>query len=148
MTNHTDEIGYVKQLRFFVTMRFGTATPIRIFIARSNSRPAAYLLIRAATDGARITEAVAEEFRRLGIARKLIEFAQQRWPDLVAEIREDNQASIALHEASGFKREFSQNGIAIYRFRRPPSASRSSASLDGDIRSIQRETSRLNESGV
>src|SRR5262249_22375511 len=92
MTNHTDEIGYVKQLRFFVTMRFGNGTPVKIFIARSNSRPAAYLLVRAAPDGARITEAVAEEFRRLGIARKLIEFAQQRWPDLVAEIREDNEA--------------------------------------------------------
>src|SRR5262245_41973454 len=79
MTNHTEPIGYWQQLSFSRAMR-ARSLPITIFIARRRGRRAGYLLIRQTADGAAVTEAIGEQFRQQGIGRKLLTFAQQRYP--------------------------------------------------------------------
>jgi ribosomal protein S18 acetylase RimI-like enzyme len=117
MTNHTEPIGYWQQFRFYRAMR-GRSLPITIFIARQRGRRAGYLLIRETGDGAAVTEAIDEQFRQQGIGRKLLAFAQQRYANLLAEIRADNAGSIKLHESMGFVRESVAGGILTYRFRK------------------------------
>lgn len=120
MTNDTSYIGHLGQLKFFIATRrrFGRTRPLKIFIARYRSRRVGYLLIRRTQDGALLTTAVDRDFRRRGIGKKLVDYAQRSCGDLIAEIRDDNTASIALHESMGFRRETRRNGILIYRFRR------------------------------
>jgi ribosomal protein S18 acetylase RimI-like enzyme len=122
MTRDTRPVSLFRQFRFFCAMRFGVPPAgLRIFMARLDSRPVGYLLVRAAGEAGEavaITEAVSPEFRQRGIGRALIAFAKARYPQIVAEIREDNQASIGLHVAMGFEREGSRDGIAVYRFPR------------------------------
>jgi ribosomal protein S18 acetylase RimI-like enzyme len=89
----------------------------KIFIARYRSRPVGYLLIRRTQDGALLTMAIDGDFRRRGIGKKLVDYAQRSCVDLIAEIRDDNVASIALHESMGFRQETHTNGILLYRFR-------------------------------
>jgi ribosomal protein S18 acetylase RimI-like enzyme len=118
MTNDTAHISYFKQLRLFVVIKckFKKLQQVKIFIAHYKSRPAGYLMISQTQDGVRVTEAIDEKFRRIGIGKKLIEFAQCNYTNLVAEIREDNAASVALHESMGFRRENAKDGIVAYRF--------------------------------
>jgi len=120
MTNNTEPIGYLAQLRFYISTRYRLreAQPVRIFIACHGTQRAGYLLIRETDDGAVLTEAVGSSYRRLGIGKKLVEFAQHRYPNLAAEIRDDNASSIALHESMGFRLESRKDGISRYRFRR------------------------------
>jgi len=120
MTNDTSYIGYLGQLKFYVAARckFKRMRAFKVFIARCRSRPVGYLLIRTTQDGALVTTAIDGRFRRQGIGKKLVNFAQRSYGDLVAEIRDDNAASIALHESMGFQREARRDGILVYRFRR------------------------------
>jgi ribosomal protein S18 acetylase RimI-like enzyme len=118
MTNHTGHIGYWQQLKFYIATRYRGAAPITVFIARRRGRRAGYLLVRQTAGGAAVTEAVDAKFRQRGIGRKLLAFAQARYPNVVAEIREDNAGSIRLHESMGFVRESSAGGILTYRFRK------------------------------
>jgi len=119
MTNDTSYIGYLGQLKFYVAAkcRFKRMRGSTIFIARFGARPVGYLLIRRTPDGALLTTAVDGDFRRRGVGRELVHFAQRRYDDLIAEIRDHNVASIALHESLGFQRRAHRNGILIYRFR-------------------------------
>jgi RimJ/RimL family protein N-acetyltransferase len=117
LTNDTSHIGYLRQLKFYLARRRNEPRT-KIFIARVGSRRAGYLLVRPAADGARITEVVDAKFRNSGLGRRLVQYACDRYPDLVAEIRADNTASIALHESMGFTRERSADGVLIYRFHR------------------------------
>src|SRR5438067_3784616 len=97
MTNDTRPISLWRQFRFFLDMRNGeNASQLRIFIARYGSHRAGYLLVRSGGGEVFITEAIDEKFRRQGIAKELIAFAQVRYPAIIAEIKEDNRASIAL----------------------------------------------------
>lgn len=119
MTNDTSYIGYLRQLKFYVAARcrFKRMRAATIFVARCGSRPVGYLLIRCTPDGALLTTAIDGNFRRRGIGTKLVHFAQRSYDDLIAEIRDDNAASIALHESMGFRREVQRDGILVYRFR-------------------------------
>jgi ribosomal protein S18 acetylase RimI-like enzyme len=120
LTNDTTRIGYLRQLKFYLARRRAPRDTqmTKIFIARVGSRRAGYLLVRPATDGARITEAIDARLRNSGLGRRLVQYACDRYPDLVAEIRADNTASIALHESMGFTRERSVGGVLIYRYHR------------------------------
>ena len=119
MTNDTSSIGYLGQIKFYVAARCGfkRMRNSRIYIARHRSRPVGYLLIRRTPDGALLTTAIDGDFRRRGIGKQLVDFAQRSCGHLIAEIRDDNVASIALHESMGFRRELHRNGILLYRFR-------------------------------
>lgn len=119
MTNDTSYIGYLGQLKFYIPAkcRFKRMRACTIFIARCGSQPAGYLLIRRTPDGALLTTAIDDNFRRRGIGKKLVQFAQRSYGDLIAEIRDGNAASIALHESMGFRREMQRNDILVYRFR-------------------------------
>lgn len=119
MTGDPSHVGHFRQLGFYIMMkgRF-KQTPPDIYLARWQSQRAGYLVAQRTAGGVRITEVVDARFRRQGIGRKLIEFAQRRYPELIAEIRRDNAASIALHEAMGFRQE-SSGEILTYRFSRP-----------------------------
>src|SRR5262249_25103724 len=112
MTNDTSYIGYLVHLKFyvFVHCQLQSIHAFKIFIARYQSRPVGYLLVRTTPDGALVTTAIDDRFRRRGIGRKLVDFAQRSYDDLVAEIRDDNAASIALHESMGFRPETRRNG--------------------------------------
>jgi ribosomal protein S18 acetylase RimI-like enzyme len=120
MTNNTEPIGYLTQLRFYIAIKYRLRgwQSVRIFIARHGTQRVGYLLIRETDDGAVLTEAVGRYYRRLGVGKKLIEFAQHRYPNLAAEIRDENASSIALHESMGFRLESRGDGILRYRFRR------------------------------
>jgi ribosomal protein S18 acetylase RimI-like enzyme len=119
LTNDTSHIGYLRQLRFYRSRRQASRAPgaAKIFIARVKSRRAGYLLVRPMADGTRITEAVAAKFRGAGVGRRLVQHARDHFPNLVAEIRPDNTASIALHESMGFTRDGHVRGVLIYRLR-------------------------------
>lgn len=120
MTNDTSYIGYLGQLKFYVAARCKSKQmrASKIFIARYRSQPVGYLLIRRTHDGALLTTAIDGSFRGRGIGKRLVDFAQRSYADLIAEIRDDNAASIALHESMGFQRESRRDGILVYRFRR------------------------------
>src|SRR6266550_1631928 len=119
MTNDTRPISLWRQLRFFLLMRCRpNKESLRIFIARYGSQHVGYLLVRSSGMGMLITEVIDQNFRRQGIGKKLVAFAQSRYREIVAEIREDNHASIALHVAMGFSFERQSGGIAVYRFRK------------------------------
>lgn len=120
MTDDPSHISYLKQFRFYIAMKcnFKWTRPLRAYIARLNSRPVGYLMIRCTGDSAHITEAVDCPFRKLGIGRKLIQFAQSNHDELVAKIKENNHASIALHESMGFALQREGGSILLYRYRR------------------------------
>lgn len=114
MTNDTGSIGYLQQLRFFLN----TPRNIRIFIARVGGRRAGYLLLRDSADGTLITEAVDAAFRGRGVATALVRYAQTQCPLINAEILAGNNASIRLHESTGFQRSSERDGIVCYRHER------------------------------
>ena len=118
MTNDPSKIGILRQIKFYRDMRrnFKRPQPVRIYIARLRSQRVGYLLIRSGDGAPRITEAVDQRFRRSGIAKSLIRYAQRHHNDLIAEIRDDNYASIALHESAGFEQEFRSGRVLIYRY--------------------------------
>jgi ribosomal protein S18 acetylase RimI-like enzyme len=119
MTRDTAPISYLRQLRFFVSMRRKSpALPsCRIFIARRGKKRVGYLLTNTVAGVTRVTEVVDRPFRRQRIGRTLVAFAQSRYPEIVAEIGAENEASIALHRSMGFLLEKQQSGTAIYRYR-------------------------------
>src|SRR5262249_21443546 len=106
LTNDTSHIGYLRQLKFYLSRRHVSRdeTAAKIFIAWVKSRRAGYLLIKPAADGARITEVVDAKFRNSGLGHRLVQYACDRYPDLVAEIRADNAASIAPDATMGVTR--------------------------------------------
>jgi ribosomal protein S18 acetylase RimI-like enzyme len=120
MTGDTSYIDYLSQLKFYVAAKckFKRMRATKIFIARYRSQAVGYLLIRRTDEGAFLTTAIDGRFRGRGIGKRLVDFAQRRYGDLIAEIRDDNAASIALHESMGFQREAHRNDILVYRFRR------------------------------
>jgi ribosomal protein S18 acetylase RimI-like enzyme len=120
MTNDTEPISYFRQFRFFLAMKVKSQSvaSFRIFVATCGPRPVGYLLTRTIDGIAYITEAVDPSFRRQGIGKQLVAFAQDRHAEIVAEIRTENEPSIALHHAMGFVLEGQRNGLEIYRYRR------------------------------
>jgi ribosomal protein S18 acetylase RimI-like enzyme len=121
MTNDTSYIGHLRQLKFYLTAKrsFKQTQSPRIYIARLKSRPVGYLLMRSTETAVQITEAVDCRFRRRGIGKRLVQFAQRNHHNLVAGIRKDNHGSIALHESMGFAREGENGDVLLYRYRRP-----------------------------
>jgi GNAT superfamily N-acetyltransferase len=120
MTNDPAWIGILRQIGFYRDYRrkFKGTQSIRIYIARFQSQRVGYLLIRLDDDAARITVAVDQRFRRSGIAKSLIRHAQRHHGDLIAEIRDDNSESIALHETMGFKKKSRSGSVLIYGYTR------------------------------
>jgi hypothetical protein len=114
MTNRTDPIGYLQQLRFYL----GKPPNVSIYIAWMNARRAGYLLLRREAKACFITEAVDKPFRRRGVAANMIHFAQGGETHLTAEILVGNTASIKLHQAAGFAFSGDDGRIATYRYAR------------------------------
>lgn len=114
MTNSTEPIGYLQQLRFY----FRKPADLELYIGWMGAARAGYLLLRRNSGTCFITEAVDERFRRVGIASRLIEFAKGICADLTAEILVDNGPSIKLHQAAGFQLSRDDGRIATYRFKR------------------------------
>lgn len=115
MTGNTAPIGLWQQLLFWWRRPPG----LEIYMAEVDGERAGYLLLRPRGDTWLITEAVSGSFRRRGVAAAMIRFAQDRYPDITAEILAGNAASIALHRACGFQSSQEQTGtLVVYRFRR------------------------------
>jgi GNAT superfamily N-acetyltransferase len=114
MTNSSDPIGYLQQLRFYLSK----PSNVSIYIAWIDANRAGYLLLRQEAGNCLITEAVDEPFRRKGVAAKMIRFAQDCRARLTAEILVGNTASIKLHQAAGFEFSGDDGRIATYRFNR------------------------------
>ncbi len=114
MTNSPDAIGYLQQLRFFLSK----PSNIKLYIAWMGAKRAGYLLLRRESTSCFITEAVDERFREAGVATGLVRFAQECCADLTAEILLTNTASIKLHQSAGFRLTGDDGRIAIYRFKR------------------------------
>ena len=114
MTNDTASINYIQQLRFY----FRKPPNLDIYIARMESKRVGYLLLRHERGTALITEAVDESYRRLGVATRMLQYAQDLHADLTAEILAGNAASIKLHEAAGFKFVSAMGGVQTFRFAR------------------------------
>jgi hypothetical protein len=112
MTNSTDPIGYLRQLRFYL----GRPPNVSIYIARMDAEPAGYLLLRQEARTCFITEAVDAPFRRRGVAANMIRFAQDCRTHLTAEILVGNAASIKLHQAAGFAFAGDDGRIATYLY--------------------------------
>ena len=118
MANDTEPISYLRQIRFFLSMKrkSRSVASFRIFVARCGAQPVGYLLTRTADGVTYITEAVDQPFRRQGVGKALVAFAQHHYPEIVVEIREGNNASIALHHSMGFLLEQQRGGLAVYRY--------------------------------
>jgi len=112
MTNSTARVGYLRQFRFYLSK----PPNLRVYIAWMSSTRAGYLLLRQESTSCFITEAVDERFRRRGVAKRLIHFAQECCADLTAEILLTNAASIKLHRSAGFRLCRDDGRIAVYRF--------------------------------
>lgn len=112
MTNDTGLVTRLQQMRFFLAKPDG----IEIYIARSGTERAGYLLLRHDKTTTLITEAVEPFSRRLGIAAAMVRYAQERHSDLTAEIRSGNLPSIALHRQAGFSFVTANGEIQTYRF--------------------------------
>ena len=105
MTNNPRPLSLVRQVVFWALGHPGVA----LFLAcqtksgadRQGNRQG-YMLLRPASDGAYITEVVAASARGKGIASQMIDHAKSLYPKLIAEIRQDNEASIHLHIRNGF----------------------------------------------
>jgi GNAT superfamily N-acetyltransferase len=116
MTNSTAPVGYLRQFRFYLNK----APNVTVYIAWMSAKRAGYLLLRQESTSCFITEAVNERFRKAGVAKKLVRFAQECCADLTAEILLTNTASIKLHQSAGFQYSGDDGRIAIYRFKRQP----------------------------
>jgi len=114
MTNSTAPIGYLQQFRFYL----GKPPNAKAYIAWMGAKRAGYLLLRQESTSCFITEAVDEPDRRIGVATRLIHFAQERCADLTAEILLANTASIKLHQSAGFQFCSDDGRVATYRFMR------------------------------
>ena len=114
MTNSTTSINYIQQLRFYMRK----PRNVDIYIACLETNRAGYLLLRHEGPTTLVTVAVDESYRRMGIARRLVQHAQQMHADLTAEILTGNVASIKLHEAAGFTFASVQGGVQTFRFAR------------------------------
>ena len=114
MTNSTTPISYVQQLRFYLRK----PRNVDIYIACLEGKRIGYLLLRHEEVTTLITEAVDESYRRSGVARRLVQYAQGIHANLTAEILRSNFASIKLHEAAGFTFAGDQGDVRRYRFAR------------------------------
>ncbi len=114
MTNNTASINYIQQLRFYCRK----PSNVDIYIAYLGRKRVGYLLLRHAGSITLITEAVDESCRRIGVATRLVQYAQHLCADLTAEIRAGNVASIKLHQAAGFTFVSAQGDVQTYRFTR------------------------------
>ena len=123
MTNDTGRVGILQQLRFYL------AKPrnVDIFVALLGGRRVGYLLLRHEKETTLITEAVDERFRGKGIGSAMVAFARRRYPDLTAEIRDDNVESLRLHEQQGFAVIGSRGIIRVCRYGGPTPARSSAA---------------------
>lgn len=112
MTNHTAPIGYVQQLLFYARK----PSTVDVYIAYLGSRRAGYLLLRHESGTTLVTEAVDEPFRGMGVATRMVQYAKRLCPNLTAEIRTDNAASIRLHRSAGFTLVAAQGEVQTFRF--------------------------------
>lgn len=86
------------------------------FVAVIEGKLAGYLCLMSLFEEAQIMNiAVAPEFRRMGVARVLMNLAiatarEKGAENLVLEVRESNCAAIALYEGYGFQRYFVRKG--------------------------------------
>lgn len=110
LTNNTNYIGIPQQIWWYLTYyrRAAKKSIYRMFIARNKRNiPVGYGALYRHGKELLVTECVAEDFRHRGygqaILGQLIKIAENEKRVLVAEIRDTNKNSIALHEKYGFK---------------------------------------------
>ena len=110
MTNINYKITIWAQIKFFLNQ----PNNLNIYIARIEGIRAGYLLLREDNGNLFITEAVDQNFRNQGIATEMIKFAKNLKIKLIAEILNSNNASIFLHEKSGFVKISKNHTISTY----------------------------------
>ena len=116
MTNNTGLINYVEQMRFYLRK----PANVDIYIAYVGSKRAGYLLLRHEPSTTLITEAVDESYRGIGVATRLVRYAQDLCADLTAEILAGNDVSIKLHQAAGFRFVSARGAVRTFRFAQAP----------------------------
>lgn len=103
MTGNQKFISVIRQTIFFITKPSSFKLYV-CFLCPSNAR-VGYLLLKRENLDTYLTEVVDNEYRRLGIASQMIQFAIESI-DLggraIVEIYNSNQASIKLHLSQGF----------------------------------------------
>ena len=114
MTGSKSKIELLQQFIFWLKK----PSNIDIYIIYSNNCRAGYLLINKVKNLNFITEVVDEEYRKSGLGKKMINFAQDQYPSLRAEIFLKNIASIKLHSSMNFKKIRSKNTVEIYNWKK------------------------------
>lgn len=115
LTGLNSKIGLLQQLIFWAKK----PKNIDLYILYLCNYRAGYLLINKLKKINFITEVVDEKYRKLGLGKKMINFAQGQYLSLRAEIFSENLASIKLHRSMKFKKIKSKNGIEIYNWEMP-----------------------------
>ncbi len=112
MTNMTKSLSIWDQVKFYLNR----PPNIEIYIASVRGRRSAYLLLCDKGNSCFITEAVAENYRKKGLALALISFAKTLRPVLTADILAANSASRKLHEKAGFMEISQHNDVIRYQY--------------------------------
>lgn len=110
LTNYTGYIGILRQIYWYFTYyrRAAREGTYRVFLTRnSKNQPVGFGALLRHDQELLVTECVKEKYRGKGygqaILKKLINIGKREKLVLVAEIRNTNKASIALHEKNKFK---------------------------------------------
>lgn len=98
MTNLNREIGLFEQFKFIINK----PDSMRLLLAYSEGNKCGYLVLTEKKDGAYITEVVDEKYRVLGVATKMIDYAKQLHDVIIADILNNNEASLRVHIKNGF----------------------------------------------
>ena len=112
MTNMTKSLSIWDQVKFYLNR----PPNIEIYIVSVGGQRSGYLLLCDKGSSCFITEAVAENYRKKGLALALINFAKTLRPVLIADILADNCASRKLHEKAGFVEISQHNDIIRYQY--------------------------------
>ena len=120
-TNHRETLTEGEQRAWYETVYSAQPSdlrPYRVWLGRNDSGEAVgYLAIAVEGGEGLVTECVAEARRGQGIGGSLLRFAVEICDEEglvpVAEIREDNEASIRLHEKQGFHRDPNVTGDVL-----------------------------------
>jgi hypothetical protein len=114
MTNMAESLSILDQVKFYLN----PPPNIQIYIAKIKGQRSAYLLLCDKQDTCFITEAVAENFRKKGLALAMVQFAKTLRPILVADVLDTNLASIKLHEKADFIKVSQHHNIIRYQYKK------------------------------
>lgn len=113
LTGKPTYVGVITQLQFY----FFLPRNVSIYIALLGSKRVGYLLLRKEGEFSYITEVVERSYRGRKIGSELIKYAKSQERYLIANILEDNIASIMLHKENGFKFIRAENNYLVFEWK-------------------------------